>query len=405
MKKFKIIPRFSPSIKLDDFSVLFKKINPLDVINEFEEQFASFLNRKYAIFTSSGRQAFQFILQDLVSKDSRNSVIMPSFTHPSIPFMASKLNIKPLFLDVGRENFLLEIKDFKKYNDCLAVVPANLFGFSADMDKVVKFTRDNTAYLIEDCAQSLGTMYGNKLLGSFGYASFYSFSITKNFTTLSGGMIATDNETLKSVSRKAIKKDKKLAAEITKSFLFVLFSNPVIFSLFLYPLLLIFKKNDLLEIIFKEKNLLSERFSNKIEVPSVIKAALGLRQLDVLEEINNRRRENGKYLAALLNELREYLIYPHPCEKSHPVYLSFPILVKNRERVKRYLLQKGIDSTVGFLKACHLLKPFQYQNASCPNAEFIEQNILHLPVHHKLNKTDLEYIAKMLKDYFSKYES
>ena len=47
MKKFRIIPRFAPAIKLDDFSIFFKKADTLNIINKFEEQFASFLNRKY----------------------------------------------------------------------------------------------------------------------------------------------------------------------------------------------------------------------------------------------------------------------------------------------------------------------------------------------------------------------
>ncbi|MDP8234632.1 MAG: aminotransferase class V-fold PLP-dependent enzyme [Candidatus Saelkia tenebricola] len=405
MKKFKIIPRFSPAIKLDDFSVFFKKADVPNIINRFEEQFASFLNRKYAIFTPSGRCALQLILQNLAYQDKRKKVIMPSFTHPSVPLMISKLNLKPIFFDVGRESFLLEVEDSKKYNDCLAVVSANLFGLSADMNKIIKFAQDNTMYLIEDCAQSLGAMYENKLSGSFGHASFYSFSITKNFTTLSGGMLVTDDEGLKSMCQEVIREDKEVVAEIIKAFLFVLFSNPVIFSLFLYPLLLAFRKNDLLETIFKENILLSDGLDNEIKYPSFIKASLGLSQLNVLKEMNDQRRENGQYMSLLLNDFKNHLVYPHPYAKSNPVYLSFPVLVKNRENLKRYLLQKGVDSTIGFLKACHLLDPFREQNFSCPNAEFIEQNILHLPIHHKLSKVDIEYMVGVLKDYFGKYES
>lgn len=404
MNKFKVIPRFAPALKLEDLRVFFKKMALLDIVEKFEEQFAFSLNRRYALFTPSGRYAFQLILRNISLRDKRQKVIIPSFTHPSVPLTVLNLKLKPVFFDVGKETFLMEIKNFQKYNDCLAIVPTNLFGFSVDMETVVKFASENGLFIIEDCAQSLGAKYKNKFLGSFGYASFYSFSLTKNFTTLSGGMLVTDDFALKSEYTRVVRKDKKIIFEIIKAFLFILFSNPLIFLLFLYPLLLASKEKDLLEIIFKEKVSFAESFSSRIEFPSSLKAKMGLAQLELVEEINRKRRENGEYLSLLLKNLKQHLEYPEPCEGSTPVYLSFPILVKKRARLKKYLLRKGVDSTTGFLKACHLLAPFKNLNFRCPNAKSLEQNILHLPVHQGLTRPDLEYIAQVLKDYFNKYE-
>jgi dTDP-4-amino-4,6-dideoxygalactose transaminase len=404
MNKFRIIPRFAPSLSSDSFRFIFKKIDKINLIEEFEEKFASYINRKYAIFTPSGRFAFHLILNRLISQDKRKKIILPSFTHPSIPLIALNLGLKPVFFDVRKNIPLLEINKSQGYNDCLAVVATHLFGFSVDMEEVMEFASRNGLFIIEDCAQGLGAKYKNKFLGSFGYASFYSFSLTKNFTTLSGGMLVTDDFGLKSELKKIITKDKKVFLEILKAFLFLLFTNPVVFSFFVYPFLLA-SKNDLIEIIFKEKILPQKVFKDKIPL-SLLKAKLGLLQLNSVEGINKKRNENGQYLLTLLKkmDLGKYLILPQPIEYSQPIYLSFPILVRNRIRLKRYLLKKGIDSTIGFLKACHLLNLFKNFKAYCPNAEFVEKNILHLPIHHKVARSDLNYIAQTFKKYFQRYE-
>ena len=379
----KIIPRFSPSISWDDL-ILKKSDN--SSIEIFQKLFCNYLGKRYCLFLPSGRSALYLILSYLKKIDKRKKVILPAFTHSSIPEVVSALGLKVLFQDVSKETFLIDIENLN--SDILAVVPTHLFGLSCEMSRILELSKTHNVYVIEDCAQGMGARYEGRPLGSWGYACFFSFSITKNFTTLSGGLVATDDYDLFKMGLKMIEKYNSICwEEMLKAFLFIFFSKPVIFLGILYPLLSLGNKKDILELIFKERKR-SKRYRFE---QSSFKASLGIRQFQKFNTINHRRKMNGVYLRSLLSEADHKLVIPKIAEKAEPSYLSFPIAIYKRNQLKHFLLRKGIDTTFGFLQAY----------GDCPNAKFLENSILHLPVHHRLRKSDLEYIAKSVKDFLN----
>lgn len=380
----KIIPRFSPSISLDDL-VLKKSDSSIEI---FQKLFCNYLGRRYCLFLPSGRSALYLILSYLKKIDKRKKVILPAFTHGSIPEVVSTLGLKVLFQDVNRETFLIDVEDLN--SDILAVVPTHLFGLSCEMKKIMEISKLHNVYVIEDCAQGMGARYEGCPLGSWGYASYFSFSITKNFTTLSGGLVATDDYDLFKTGLKIIKKYNNICWEgMLKALLFIFFCEPVIFLCILYPLLFVGNKKDILELIFKERKSKSKGYSFE---QSSFKASLGIRQFQKFNAVNHKRKMNGVYLRSLLSEVNSKFIIPKIAENSEPSYLSFPIAIYKRNQLKHFLLRRGIDTTFGFLQAY----------GDCPNAKFLENSILHLPVHHRLRESDLEYIAKSVKDFLNR---
>jgi dTDP-4-amino-4,6-dideoxygalactose transaminase len=83
---------------------------------------------------------------------------------------------------------------FKKYPNVKAVIVVHLYGLSADMDRIVEICKEHDAVLIEDAAESLGTLYKGKYTGTIGDYGVYSFNGNKIITTSGGGMLVSNNE-------------------------------------------------------------------------------------------------------------------------------------------------------------------------------------------------------------------
>jgi len=107
-------------------------------------------------------------------------------------------NAIPVFIDSDYETWNMDPnrleEAFKKYPDVKAVIAVHLYGLSADMDPIVKLCREYNVTLIEDAAESLGTLYKGKYSGTYGDYGIFSFNGNKIITTSGGGMLVSDNK-------------------------------------------------------------------------------------------------------------------------------------------------------------------------------------------------------------------
>jgi dTDP-4-amino-4,6-dideoxygalactose transaminase len=126
--------------------------------------------------------------------------------------------------------------------------------------------------------------------------------------------------------------------------------------------------------------------------PSPVRAKLGLRQLAAIEENNLRRREVGAALFDLLKDLPREIL-PDPPPDGEPIFMSFVLKVRDRKRVARDLLAKGVDTSPGYLRPCYNLDPFTQFAAQCPVAEEMAEKQLHLPIYPGLSKKRIDHIA------------
>jgi len=121
---------------------------------------------------------------------------------PSLTFSASAnpiiyQNATPVFIDSDFDTWNMSPvalkKALKKYKP-KAVIIVNLYGLTADMDRIVEICKEYNTILIEDAAESLGSKYKDKHTGTFGDYGIFSFNGNKIITTSGGGMIVSDNE-------------------------------------------------------------------------------------------------------------------------------------------------------------------------------------------------------------------
>ena len=164
---------------------------------KFEKEFSNYLGNKYAVTLSNGSVALEIALHALNLKKGDEIIVSPR----SFIISASctlNLGLKPVFADVD-DNGNLSIEGIKKaYNkNVKAVIVVHLNGLSCDLDPIIKFTKKNKFFLIEDCSQAHGALYKGKRVGSFGDISTWSFCQDKIISTGGeGGMISTNNKKL-----------------------------------------------------------------------------------------------------------------------------------------------------------------------------------------------------------------
>lgn len=180
-------------------------------IDEFEEKIANYIGKKYAIATSSGTTALHLLLHGMgIKKD--DEVILPASVCPGVMHAIEYTGATPIIADINEEDFNISAEYTKKLitKNTKAIIVPHMFGLPSDVDEL----KELNIPIIEDCAQSIGAKYKNKKVGSFGYASIFSFYATKMFTSIDGGMILTDDgklaEILKDLRYYGGKSDYKL---------------------------------------------------------------------------------------------------------------------------------------------------------------------------------------------------
>ena len=165
-------------------------------VDEFEKEFAARVGAKSAVALSSGTAAIHMALkaagvgegdivfcQDLTFSASANPIIYERAV--------------PVFIDSDYETWNMSPKALERaFNKYIpkAVLVVHLYGLSADMDRIVELCKEHNVPLIEDAAESLGTLYKGRYTGTFGDYGVFSFNGNKIITTSGGGMLVSDNK-------------------------------------------------------------------------------------------------------------------------------------------------------------------------------------------------------------------
>ena len=164
-------------------------------ILDFEEKLSKLVNRKYACCVSSGTAALEIAVKSLNIKEG-SEVITPAFSIISNTNAIIKSNLKPILIDTETMHRMKNLIDLeKKINKkTKALMLPHIYGFTNDMDRILKICKKNNLLLIEDAAEMIGQNYKDKPCGSFGDLSIFSFYANKHITTGEGGAIFTNNK-------------------------------------------------------------------------------------------------------------------------------------------------------------------------------------------------------------------
>ncbi len=168
-----------------------------DECKRFEKEFSEYLGNKHSVALSNGSVALELALRSLKLKKGDKIIVSPRSFIISASCVCN-LGLEPIFSDVD-DNGNIDIEGIKKIysRKIKAIIVVHLNGLSCDMDPILKFTKKNKIFLIEDCSQAHGAIYKGKKVGSFGHLSTWSFCQDKIISTGGeGGMISTNNTNL-----------------------------------------------------------------------------------------------------------------------------------------------------------------------------------------------------------------
>ena len=166
-------------------------------VDEFENELARYVGIGNGAALSSGTAAIHMALK-AVGVGAGDIVFCSSLTFSATANPIIYQNAVPVFIDSDYETWnmspLALEKAFKKYPNVKAVVAVHIYGLSMDIDNILGICKKHNVSLIEDAAESLGTLYKGKHTGTFGDYGIFSFNGNKIITTSGGGMLISNNE-------------------------------------------------------------------------------------------------------------------------------------------------------------------------------------------------------------------
>ena len=326
-------------------------------VAEFEEKFAKWVGAKYGIAVNSGTAALHVALLSCGIGEG-DEVITTPFTFIASGNAIAYTGAKPVFADIDLKTYTIDPDSIEELinENTKAILPVQLYGQSADMDKINEIAEKHDLIVIEDAAQAHGATYKGKKVGSMGDMACFSFYPTKNMTTSEGGIITTDDEKL---------------AENAK----------------------IFRAHGATVRYHHDEIGYNFRMTD-------ISAAIGLAQMNRIDEFNDKRNENAAYLNEGLKDV-DGVVTPYCADGLKHVYHQYTIRVEkgNRDDWVNVINECGVGTGIHYpipLYNQPIYKELGF-GGDCPNAELAADNVISLPVHPSLTKEDLDLVIEAVK--------
>lgn len=334
-------------------------------IKEFEQKFADRVERKYGIAVTNGTAALDAAVEAL-RIGSGDEVIMPTFTIISCIGQIIRAGAKPVLVDSDPKTWNMDVTQIeaKITPRTKAIMIVHIYGLPVDMDPVLDIAERHDLKIIEDAAQMHGQTYKGKPCGSFGDISTFSFYPNKHITTGEGGMIVTNNEQLSEDCR------------------------------------------SLRNLCFQPgKRFVHERLGWNLRMTN-LQAALGLAQLERLEEFVARKRKMGYRYNEFLLDLPNVQLPLAKTDYADNIYWVYGLLLDDEldinavEMIQR-LAEKGIG-TRPFFCPMHMQPVLQrmglFEGEHYPVAEQLYRTGFYIPSGMALTEDQIERVSSAVKE-------
>ena len=329
-------------------------------VKDFEKKMSATVGRKYGIAVSNGTAALEVACHAIGIGDG-DEVIMPTFTIISCAMAVTKLGAVPVLIDSDICDWNMNVDEIenKITKKTKAIMIVHVYGLPVQVDRVLALAKKYNLKVIEDAAEMHGQTYNGLPCGSFGDISTFSFYPNKHVTTGEGGMVVTDSEELAERCR--------------------LLRN------------LCFRK----DVRYVHDEISDNyRFTN-------LQAAVGLAQLERLEEFIQMKRDMGKFYTEHLQGVKglklpiDHTTYAENIYWVYGLVLDENINIDNRE-MQKILANEEIGTRTFFW--CMLVLPV-YQNLGLfvgeryKNAEYLARKGFYIPSGLALTKEQMSRVV------------
>lgn len=333
-------------------------------VKEFENRMSKSAGRKYGVAVANGTAALE-VAAMAVGIGEGDEVIMPTFTIISCAMAVTKLGGIPVLVDSDIHTWNMNVEEIEQKitKRTKAIMMVHLYGLPADVDKIMELAKKYDLKVIEDAAEMHGQTYQGRPCGSFGDISVFSFYPNKHITTGEGGMVVTDSEELaercRSLRNLCFRKDVRYVHdEISDNY----------------------------------------RFTN-------LQAAVGLAQIERLEEFVERKRNMGRFYTERLQDLPGIILPLEKTDSAENIYWVYGIVLEresevSNQEIQKMLAEEGIGSRT-FFWCMHEQPVYQRQGLFAgeryEGAEYLARKGFYIPSGLALTKEQMEEVADKVR--------
>jgi dTDP-4-amino-4,6-dideoxygalactose transaminase len=330
-------------------------------VRQFEENFANYIGSKYCIGVGNGTDALEISIEAL-KLPAGSEIIVPANSYIASAEAVTRSGHDVIFADVDSNSYVISIEDLKKKitSKTKAIIAVHLYGHPCNMEELKEIALKYNLFIIEDAAQAHGSEFNGIKVGKIGDISAFSFYPGKNLGAYGdGGAITTDDFNLAELCKKISNHGR-----ITKY---------------------------------------DHEFVGRNSRLDSIQASILNVKLKHLDKWNNKRIEvANKYLSKLKGV--GDIILPQRQIWAKQAYHLFVIRTKKRDKLKNYLLEKGIETGIHYPISLPKQKAYYYKNKFKENlfSNLSDTTLLSLPIGEHLTNMDVDYIVDTIKVFFGR---
>lgn len=346
---------------------------------KFEEEFRKFIGAKYAVAVSSWTAAAHLMLEAINLKEG-DEVIIPSITFTATAEIICYFNAIPVIVDVDPVTLNIDPEAVERAitSKTKAIIPVHYGGIPCDMDKLITLAKKHNLKIIEDAAHAFPSYYKEKMIGTWGDATGFSFYVTKPLASGEGGMITTDDENI--AKRASVMRlhgiDKDGWKRYTKE------------GSWYYEVIAPgFKYN----------------FTD-------IQAAIALNQLKDADKLLKLRKHVSDYYDSVFtnNELIEIISIPNDRRTSYHLYvikLNLNALKLERAEFIELMKERGVGCSVHFIplyRHPYYQDKFKVATKNFPVSETQFPRLVSLPIYPDLSDREMHHISNSVLEILEK---
>lgn len=323
-------------------------------VEDFEKNFSRYIGTKYCIGVASGTDAITISLKAL-DIGIGDEVITTNITaFPTITGILNA-NARPVVIDVNEKDVLInpDLIESAITEHTKAIIPVHLYGQSCDMDKITAIAERHNLLVIEDCAQSTGTIYKDKKTGSFGCMASFSFYPTKNLGAYGDGGAITTNS-------------KHFAERIRR-----------------------IRNYGQRDRYYHVEHGMNSRLDE-------IQAAILNVKLKFLEKSLEKRHEIATFYR---NKIKPELLL---IENNYGLcsYHLFVIRHQNRDKFRKHLMDNGVQTLIHYPVPVNRQQAYYFQkDQSFPCSDLLCSSVLSLPLYPELEQKEINKVMEVINNY------
>lgn len=352
-------------------------------VKAFEHDFSHFVGARYALAVNSATAGLHLALE-AVGIGPGDKVITTPYTFTATAEVVRYLGAEPVFVDIDSRTFNMNPTQMEialqGVGDVKAVIPVHFAGQSCDMDQILALARQGGLAVVEDAAHALPTRYKDRMIGTIGDLTVYSFYVTKTIATGEGGMVVTDHadyaERISAMRLHGISRD--------------------VFDRYTSD-----KPSWYYEVIAP---------GYKYNMTDIA-AAIGIHQLKKAWSFQKRRRRIAERYSAAFQDLPLRAPYVSRTEDTHAwhlyvIQLELESLTISRDRFIELMTEAGIGTSVHFIPL-HIQPYWRdrygFQPENFPVAYDVYKRAVSLPIYPKMTDEDIERVIHAVRSILVSY--